>query len=168
MKPVFAAVLVAACLSGCAGYRLGEAKPYVMRDVKNVAVKTFTNNTYHPRVEVLVTNTVIKQLQQDGTYRITTEDNADAILEGTIVGIGRNPARAVRGNVLASLEFNLGVTVAWTLRKKDGTQVAGPGTVSGGTSFFVGGDPQSDERQALPLAVEDLAVRLVSHLSEGW
>ena len=168
MKPLFAAVFVAACLSGCAGYRLGEVKPYVMRDVKNIAVKTFTNNTYTPRVEVLVTNTIIKQLQQDGTYRITTEPNADAILEGTVVAIGRTPARAVRGNVLASVEFNLGVTVAWTLRKKDGTPVAGPASITGGTSFFVGGDPQSDERQALPLAVEDLAVRLVSHLSEGW
>ena len=169
MKRLIVAALVAACFSGCAGYRLGNAaKPYTLRNVKNIAVKTFTNNTYTPRVEVLVTNTVIKQFQQDGTYRITTEDKADAILEGVVLGIGRSPARAVRGNVLASSEFNLGVTVGWALKNKDGAPVAGPSSVSGGTSFFVGGDPQSDERQALPLAVEDLAVRLVSHLSEGW
>ena len=168
MKRLLTAAFVAVCLSGCAGYRVGEVKPYTMRGVKNIAVKTFTNNTYTPRVEVLVTSTVIKQLQQDGTYRITNEDQADAILEGVITGIGRTPARAVRGNVLASSEFNLGVSVAWTLRKKDGTAVAGPGSITGGTSFFVGGDPQSDERQALPLAIEDLSVRLVSQLSEGW
>ena len=168
MKQLLAAACVAVCLSGCAGYQLGETKPYVLRDVKNIAVKTFTNNTYNPRVEVLVTNTVIKQLQQDGTFRITTEDKADAILDGVVLSIGRGPARAVRGNVLASSEFNLGVSVGYTLRKKDGTAVAGPGSITGGTSFFVGGDPQADERQALPLAVEDLAVRLVSQLSEGW
>ena len=29
---------------------------------------TFKNRTLVPRIEVLVTDTVIKQLQQDGTY----------------------------------------------------------------------------------------------------
>ena len=168
MKKLLATACVAVFLTGCAGYRLGDVKPYALRDVKNIAVKTFTNNTYSPRVEVLVTNTVIKQIQQDGTFRITTEDQADAILDGVVQGIGRGPARAVRGNVLASSEFNLGVTVGYTLRKKNGAAVAGPASISGGTSFFVGDDPQQDERQALPLAVEDLAVRLVSQLSEGW
>ena len=168
MKRVFAAALLAVCFSGCAGYRLGDVKPYTARNVKTIAVKTFTNNTYTPRVEVLVTNTVIRQLQQDGTFRITTEDKADAVLDGVILGIGRNPARAVRGNVLAAAEFNLGVTVGYTLRLKDGTAIAGPGNISGGTSFFVGNDVTQDERQALPLAVEDLAVRLVSQLTEGW
>ena len=38
----------------------------------------------------------------------------------------------------------------------------------GTTSFFVGTDITTDERQALPLATEDLATRLVSQLSEGW
>jgi hypothetical protein len=47
-------------------------------------------------------------------------------------------------------------------------------TVTGRTTFFVSGsnalaaDVLQDERQALPLAAEDLAVRLVSQISEGW
>jgi hypothetical protein len=46
--------------------------------------------------------------------------------------------------------------------------------VSGKTSFFVSGsnalaaDVNQDERQALPLAIEDAATRLVSQISEGW
>ena len=168
MKSALAAALVAVCLSGCAGYRLGEVKPHTARNVKSIAVKTFKNATYTPRVEALVTNTIIKQLQQDGTYKITSEDQADAILEGTVQGVGRHPARALRGNVLATTEFDLGVTVGYSLKLKDGTAIAGPGSISGGTSFFVGNDVTQDERQALPLAIEDLAVRLVSQLTEGW
>jgi hypothetical protein len=168
VKRLFAAAIVAVFFSGCAGYRLGDVKPYTLRNVKKIAVKAFTNNTYTPRVEVLVTNTIIKQFQQDGTFQITTEEQADAILDGVVTGIGRGPARAVAGNVLASSEFNLGVTVGFTLRTKDGAAVAGPAGITGGTSFFVGNDPQADERQALPLAVEDLAIRLVSQISEGW
>jgi hypothetical protein len=47
-------------------------------------------------------------------------------------------------------------------------------TVNGTTSFFVTGtntiaaDIVQDERQAIPIAAEDLAVRLVSQISEGW
>ena len=49
-----------------------------------------------------------------------------------------------------------------------GKVLAAPSVVYGTTSFFVGDDITTDERQALPLAAEELAVRLVSQLSEGW
>ena len=168
MKTHFVAALLAVCLSGCAGYRLGDVKPNHLRDVRKIAVLNFRNNTFNPRVETLVTNTVIKQFQQDGTYQITTPEEADAILDGVVSGISRNPTRSVRGNVLATNEFNLGLTIGYTLRDKKGAPLVGPGSISGGTSFFVGTDVTTDERQALPLAAEDLATRLVSQISEGW
>ena len=168
MKTFFRALIVAAALSGCAGYRIGEVKPAYLKDVHSIAIPTFKNNTFLPRIEVLVTNTVIKQFQQDGTFRIAREDNADAVLRCTITSVGRNPARSVRGNVLATTEFNLGVTINFTLVGRDGKPLTGPTSVSGATSFFVGSDVTTEERQALPLAVEDMAVRLVSQLSEGW
>ena len=164
---LFAALVLAALCSGCAGYRLGDVKPNYLREIRSIAVPTFRNGTFHPRIEVLVTNTVIKQFQQDGTFRITTEDKADAVLRATVTSVGRSPARFVRGNVLATTEFVLGLGVSYTLVGKDGKPVAGA-VVTGGTSFFVGADVTTEERQALPLAAEDLAVRLVSQLSEGW
>jgi len=163
-----AAVALACSLSGCLGYRLGETKPRTLKNVQKIAVLTFKNNTYLPRIEALVTSTIIKQIQQDGTYQVVSQEQADAVIDGVVASVGRGPARSVRGNVLATTEFNLGITVAWTLRAKDGTPIVGPTTNSGGTSFFVGSDVTTDERQALPLATEDLAVRLVSQLTEGW
>lgn len=115
-----------------------------------------------------MTTTVIKQFQQDGTFRIANEGNADAILKGEVVIMGRSPARSVRGNVLATTEFNLSLRVRYTLVGRDGQTMAGPSEAAGWTSFFVGEDVHTDERQALPLAAEQLAVHLVSQLSEGW
>jgi hypothetical protein len=166
--PALAAVLLASLLSGCLGYSLGPAKPSTLKNIRKISVTTFRNGTYIPRVEALVTNTIIKQIQQDGTFEVTSIDKADAVLHGTVTHIGRGPARSVRGNVLATTEFNLGITVVWTLYIKGGGPIMGPSTHSGGTSFFVGSDVATDERQALPLATEDLAVRLVSQLTEGW
>ena len=167
MKKAPLLLLLALLLDGCAGYTLGPATPAYLKHIHTIAVPTFGNTTLVPRIEVLVTNTVIKQFQQDGTFRIVSADAADATLKAEITAVGRTPARSVRGNVLATTEFNLAISVKYTLVGRDG-KVLAPGAVSGGTSFFVGTDVNTDERQALPLAAEELARHLVSQLSEGW
>lgn len=167
MKKAFALLLLPFFFAGCGGYQLGPATPNYLRNVHAIAVPTFTNNTLEPRLEVLVTNTAIKQFQQDGTFRIVNVDAADATLKAEIIGVGRNPARSVRGNVLSTTEFTLSLTVKYTLTGRDGKQLTA-GAVSGTTSFFVGSDVNTDQRQALPLAAEELARHLVSQLSEGW
>ena len=150
------------------GYHIGPVKPYYLSNVHTIAIPTFANKTLIPRVEVLVTGTVIKQFQQDGTFKIGNSDNADATLKGEIIRISRSPARSVRGNVLATSEFNLAMRVRYRLVGPDGKSLGPSGEVVGTTSFFVGTDVTTDERQALPLATEELATRLVTQLSEGW
>lgn len=169
MKKLLGAAFVLFSLGGCAGYHIGPVQPYYLRAVHTIAVPTFGNKTLLPRIAVLVTDSVIKQFQQDGTYRIVGDDRADAILKGDIVQIARNPARSLRGNVLATSEFALYMKVRYSLvDRATGKVLSAPQDVAGTTSFFVGPDITSDERQALPLAAEQLATRLVSQLSEGW
>jgi hypothetical protein len=168
VREIFAAVFACFVLGGCLGYHVGPVKPYYLRDVHTIAVPTFENKTLLPRVEVLVTDTVIKQLQQDGTFQIARDGDADATLKGEIMRIDRLPARSVRGNVLRTTEFNLSMRLKYTLEARDGTTIAPPAEMVGTTSFFASADVTTDERQALPLATEDLATRLVTQLSEGW
>jgi len=178
VKNLIATTLACLGLSGCLGYQIGPAKPYYLREVHTIAIPTFTNKTLIPRVEVLVTDIVIKQFQQDGTFQIVSSDSADATLKADIIRISRSPARSVRGNVLATSEFNLAMRVRYRLEGPDGKPLGPTGEVIGTTSFFVRqtssegsiipGDVTTDERQALPLATEELATRLVAQLSEGW
>jgi len=167
LKALFATLFCFA-LGGCLGYHIGPVKPYYLRDVHAITIPNFKNSTLVPRIEVLVTDTVIKQLQQDGTFQITNEDKADAILTGEITRITRAPARSVRGNVLATTEFSLLLLVRYSLTGRDGKQLLPPTDAIGTTTFFVSSDVTTDERQALPLATEDLASRLVTQISEGW
>ena len=115
MKKAISTLLLAFLLAGCAGYQLGPATPAHLRQIHSIAVPTFGNTTLVPRIEVLVTGTVIKQFQQDGTFRMANEDQADATLKAEIISVGRSPARSVRGNVLATTEFNLTLTVSLQL-----------------------------------------------------
>jgi Lipopolysaccharide-assembly len=167
VKKAFAPLLLVFLLGGCAGYHLGPAKPANLRNVHTIAVPTFSNSTLVPRIEVLVTSTVIKAFQADGTFRIVNADVADATLKCEIVGVNRSPARSVRGNVLSTTEFNVTMTVKYTLTARTG-EVVSSGGAGGSTSYFRGSDVATDERQALPLAADELAHNLVSRLSEGW
>jgi hypothetical protein len=166
VKDSFIAVFL--LLTGCLGYQLGPVEPSALRDVHVIAVPTFENKTLLPRIEVLITDSVIKQLQQDGTYRVANENNADAVLKAEITEIDRTPARSLRGNVLATTEFNLTMHVRYKLETSSGTVLMPLAEVVGTTSFFVEADVTTDERQALPLAAEELAIHLVTQLSEGW
>ena len=166
MKNPFTAVFL--LLTGCLGYHVGPVKPSVLRDIHTIAVPTFENKTLLPRIEVLITDSVIKQLQQDGSYKVANENNADAILKAEITEIARAPARSVRGNVLRTTEFNLIMHVKYKLETASGTVLMPSAEVVGTTSFFVQSDVTTDERQALPLAAEELANHLVTQLSEGW
>lgn len=166
---LLAALTCAVLTSGCAGYRVGPVKPLVMEKVESVAVPTFENDTLVPRLEVLLANSVIKQIQQDGTFRVDNSDKADAIIEGKLTQINRRGARSVRGDVMASREYRLRVEIDYTVTDRVTGEQLTHGRVTGSTSFFVSGnDVNQDERQAIPLALEDAATRLVSRLSEGW
>jgi hypothetical protein len=171
LAPLWLATLL---LGGCAGYTLGPIKPTPMKEVRKLAVHSFTNETLEPRLEMLMANSIIKQIQQDGTYQIVAEKDADAILQGNVTQIDRRPSRGVNGNILLAREYTLTVRARYVITQRStGLQLAAR-SVTGATSFFVSGsssikaDVNQDERQAIPLAAEDLAVRLVSQISEGW
>lgn len=169
--------LISLMLAGCAGYTVGPIKPTPMKQVNRIAVRNWTNDTLEPRISVLLTTMIIKQLQQDGTYEITDESRADAILDGTLLAIDRRPVRSLRGNVLATREYQLTLRGRYILTENGTGAILDQRKVNGVTSFFVTGrtgrdvvaaDTNQDERQALPLAIEELATRLTSNISEGW
>lgn len=161
-------------LPGCAGYTLGPIKPKRYENIQTVAVSSFTNETLEPRLEVMLANLVIRQIQQDGTYRVTDEAHADAILECKLEQLDRRSARSVVGNVLLAKEYTLTLRGRYLFRRRGTGEQLESRSVAGSTSFFVSGssviaaDVNQDERQAVPLAARDLAVRLVAQITEGW
>src|SRR5580700_6486294 len=91
--------------SGC--YTLGPIKPTYMKGVHSVSVPIFANKSFEPQVQAVITDTFIKELQTDGTYPITGEDEADAIVYGTVTDVIRTQTKSVVGDVLASAEFQI-------------------------------------------------------------
>lgn len=155
--------------TSCAGYQLGPVKPSKMAGIETLFVPVFANDTLEMRIETLVTNTVLQQIQLDGTYDLAPAyDEADAVMEATIVDVERRPRRSVRGNVIATAEFEVSIEIAYRIiDPRTGVQLLA-GTARGQTNFFVGDDIQQEEAQAIPVAARDAAKQLVSEISEGW
>src|ERR1700741_5181205 len=111
--------------AGCAGYTLGPTPPTYMKGIRRIAVPIFKNDTISPDVEALATTAVIKQIQKDWTYQFIGVDQADAVFLRTIAAVHRTRSRTLQGNVLASTEFNLRVTINFSVQKAAASEVIG-------------------------------------------
>jgi outer membrane lipopolysaccharide assembly protein LptE/RlpB len=159
-------------LGGC-GYHLGEVKPTPMRRVTTLAVNTFKNQTLIPRLEAQTADAVVKQFQQDGTYRIESADRADAVVEGTIVSVERQPMRIFANNVLQTSEFELTLIVKYRVIDRVTGTVLIEGTARGVTPFFtesdlINSDLVTNQNMNYPIAAQRMAEHLVSRVAEGW
>ena len=180
-------------LSGCAGYELGDANPSAYAGINNLHVPTFKNETLEPRLSSLVTNAVVRELQADGTYRISNHANADAVLVGQITQIQKTQLRAARTDTLESQELRMLLYVRFHLEDpvtgeairsalpeqaeqdsfndrgiEEKPIYASQGQVVGTTIQFVDPNFQVGERNALSIAAQDAATKMVGILANGW
>ena len=166
-SPAVLVLAVSVLLTGC-GYKLGEIRPTPMRSVRTLAVPTFKNKTFMPRIEVLFADTLVKRLQQDGTYELVADDRADAIVFCTIEKIERRALRSVQNDVLATSEYGLRVFVRYQVEDRVTGRVLLQGAAQGNATFFSGNDLVTIERQAMSNAASDLSNNIMAEISEGW
>lgn len=159
--------LLALLLSSCAGYQVGTSKPAHLQNVTKLYVPTFTNETLEPRLAVLVTNAVIKQIQMSGAYQIVSQDQADATLEARISDLDRSQWRAVRNNTLRTRELLVRLRTDYKVVDPSGTKLHS-GRVLGESYVVLDPNFQTSERQALSEAAERMSVTLVDEISSGW
>lgn len=156
-------------LASCAGYRLGGTKPAAMAGVHRISVSMFSNATLHPRAEALATSAVTNAMVTDGTYKISSLDHADAVLEGTVQEIRYRTVRSRRLDTMQPEELANTVTLNWTLRDaRNPTKILATGTSSGSSQLFVSSNLQTARNNALPEALAHAGEALVSRISNGY
>jgi hypothetical protein len=167
-KLFFLLVPVCLMLSGCAGYTLGGQKPAHLRNITKIAVPTFENLTLEPRLAVLVTNAVIKQLQNHGSYQIVAKSDAEAVLEGSIKQINRTQFRSDRNNILRSSQIMAIIGSSFVIKDTASGTVIHNGSASASSHIILDSNLQLSETQLLESAAQQLAHELADQISEGW
>ena len=170
MKPfaLLPALLAAALLAGCAGYRLGSMLP---ADIKTIHVPTFVNKTKEPQIESATTSAAIQEFQKDGSLKIADQGRADAILKVTLTDFRIDPV-AFRSQQLertAAKQYRMTIFASIVMtRRSDDTVIAENPRVYGEYVFDVVGDLSSSKLTALRPTAEDLAHNIVEKVVETW
>lgn len=163
------AVAMAGPLGGCAGYRVGNTSGRDLQGVRSVYVPVAKNTSLQPDLQATVTNAIIRRFNDDGTLEVNQDSNADSELDVTITNIQHNPIRSSTSDLLVTAEYQLTIQgTATYVNRRLGRKIFENYPVTGSTTFFTQADIQEGERQALPLAAEDLAQNTVKLITEGW
>jgi Lipopolysaccharide-assembly len=156
-------------ITGCAGYRVGNISGKEIQGVRTVYVPTVRNASTEPSLQIVTTNAIIRRIENDGTLETSGTTGADSELSVTIKRVVKTPVRGLRNDGQFTAQFEIAIEAEATfINRRLGKTLFTNRMVSGKTSYFTQSDQTESERQALPMASEDLANNLVSLITEGW
>ena len=171
LRPLLAllAILAFGPLSGCAGYRVGNTSGRDLQGVRSVYVPVARNTSLQPDLQMTVTNAIIRRFNSDGTLEVNQNANADSELDVTITNVQHTAIRSSTSDILVTAQYQLTIQATATyVNRRLGRKIFENVGVTGSTTFFTQSDIQEGERQALPLAADDLANNAVKLITEGW
>jgi hypothetical protein len=171
LRPLLAllALLALGPLSGCAGYRVGNTSGRDLQGVRSVYVPVARNTSLQPDLQMTVTNAIIRRFNSDGTLEVNPNANADSELDVTITNVQHTAIRSSTSDILVTAQYQLTIQATATyVNRRLGRKIFENVGVTGSTTFFTQSDIQEGERQALPLAADDLANNTVKLITEGW
>ena len=156
-------------LTACTGYQLGGNKPDHLSGVRSIHVALVRNQTQMPRAAAHATNAIVDALVQDGTYRLTASDQADARLETTLSLISYRQVSTTRTDSLRTDELKMTVHYDWILVSADDPRhILEKGSSTGSTRFFLSPNLQTARQSNLPDALNRAALSLVGHLADSF
>lgn len=163
------ALLILFVLSGCAGYRVGNVSGRDLQGVRSVYVPVARNTSLQPDLQMTVTNAIIRRFNDDGTLETNQNANADSELDVTITDVFTSAVASTTNDLYVTAQYRVTIQATVTfVNRRLGRKIFENTRVSGSTTFFTQADVREAERQALPLAAQDLANNTVKLVTEGW
>jgi hypothetical protein len=160
-------LLCCGCLgTGCAGYRLGPTNGEIA-GAKSIRINLFRNDTFEPRLSEAIGTALRRTVQQDGTYRLSTQGEADLIVDGVITRYRRIGVSFQPQDTLTPTDFQITILAKITAIERSTGRVVLDREIGGRTTIRNGPDQTSAERQAVPNLAEDLARNVTSALVDG-
>jgi len=136
--------LILVTFTSC-GYQIGNVRREVPENLKKIAVPVFANHTDEMGVESYFTSSLIKEIERTHLAAVTSKDEAEGYIEGTVTNIhyalGPQVDRGLsefnslpEGSALAR-EYRVVVYMGIRLIRKADNKVLWEGSFSGEQSF---------------------------------
>ncbi len=161
---VTAAAAMLASAAGCGPY---STKGRTAGDIKKIAVPNFSNETSQPDIEIDITNNLRSGIIADNTLKVVPDDEADAVLEGTIAKYDAVPF-TFDPNLQAE-QYRLLITIRVSLfNPKDNTYIWKDKEIGAHSDYFL--DPTTDRTydRALEEVYKDLVEGILNATTQEW
>ncbi len=152
--------------TSCAGYRLGPTGGFKAGE-KSVQVSFFKNETLEPRIVEAVNQSLRKQFQKEGTFRLETQQGGDLIVTGKITQLLRNGLSYRSTDVLAVADFSMMLSAEIIVIERVSGREVFSKKVTSTIPVSASGDLVSQELRVLPLISDELARKAVNLLADG-
>jgi hypothetical protein len=106
------------CLSGCAGYQVGNSTLYTP-DVSTVYVPMVESASFRPALGEALTEAICKEIETRTPYKVVGNPNADSILSAKIIEDTKRVVVKNKFDEARDTDVNFQVRVTWINRKGD-------------------------------------------------
>jgi hypothetical protein len=161
-----AGVLPAGCASDPSqGYSM---KPPYREDVKTIAVPIFDNATYAHGVGVELTDAIVKEINRSTPWRVTSLENADTTLRGTVTDTDlRKLTTNSDSGLVESLAVEITVSFEWK-KIESGEVLVAKRNFRGARVFVPAQGAQERLEYGRSAAIDQLARDIVGMLRSSW
>ncbi len=153
---------------GC-GYRFAGEGWGLPSEIRSIAVPTFNNETYEAGIETIVTNALLRELIKDRRLKVVGQDEADAIMEGTVTSFTTSSVAYDPTGVV--LEYRTWVTLDVMVRRnRKGEILWRQRGLSESAVYRVSSEvllTEAEKGRAIQTIAEKLARRIRRGLFEG-
>ncbi len=160
----FAAVLLFA--AGCASYKFGSAVP---EELRTIAVPVFENASGYPEIDAVVTQYVLREFQREGTFKVSTLDNASLKLLGKLVKTDLQSLNYDRNFGSRTSEYRYSLVAEITLVERgSGKLLIDAMPIKANTTFLTHGDMLTGMQDAYPRIAKELARAITDAVLAHW
>ena len=141
-------------------------------DIKKIAVPYFNNETAEPDIEIDITQQIIDGIVKDNTLKVSSDDEADAILEGRIVEYRNVPftfnEASTTGDVQADqYRVVIGLNVA-LFNKAENAYIWENKRINAHGDYYLEGSTEQTYERALEEVYRDIVEAILGATVEDW
>jgi hypothetical protein len=154
-----------AVLPSCGIY---STKGRTAGDIKKIAVPNLANETAEPDIEIKITENLRNGIIRDNTLQVVPEEEADAVLEGTIVEYRNTPFTFNTADLQAE-QYRLVIgLVASLFNPKDNTYIWKDRRIDAHSDYYLETSTERDYDKALEEVYKDLVEGILNATVQEW
>ncbi len=136
-------------------------------DIKRIAIPYLENQTAEPEIEIEITQRIIDGLVKDNTLKVTSEEDADALLEGSVTEYSNVPFTF--SNELQADQYRLlvGLRVSLLDRKKN-TYIWQDKNITKHANYYLETSTEQTYEKALEDIYRDIVEEILGATVQEW